>query len=389
MDDACERRCLIALHLTPHLGARRIAQLVRTLGSAAAAWHAPEPVLAGVRGIGRHLAALIARERRGVDVERELGRAEAAGARVVTWLDAGYPAALRDLPDPPPVLYLRGAWAGGDGRAVAIVGTRRASAYGRGVARWLGEVLGASGVVVLSGLARGVDRAAHTGALRGGGVTVGVLGCGVDVTYPPEHRTLMEAMLERGAVVAEMPMGAPPQPRQFPPRNRLISGLARAVVVVEGDVTSGAMITARFAAAQGRVVFAVPGSVHAPRSRGPHRLLAEGARVLAAPADLAEVLGLPRDALRPRPAAAPVTASLSETERRVLETLGDEPRHVDAIAAASGLGPAHASAALAALEVRGLVRECPGKNFVRRGVDRAGAAPIDAGGATWPNRLSS
>jgi DNA processing protein len=392
MDDARERRCLVALHLVPGLGPRLIARLVRTLGSAAAAWGAPEPVLAGVRGIGSRRAALIVRERPGVDVDRELRRAGAAGARVVTWLDAEYPAALRDLQDAPPVVYLRGPWSGAAApAAVAIVGTRRASPYGLGIAEALGAVLGRAGLVVISGLARGIDRAAHTGALRAGGVTVGVLGCGVDVAYPPEHRSLMEAMRQRGAVVAELPMGTRPRARQFPMRNRLISGLSRAVVVVEGDVDSGAVITARYARAQARPVFAVPGSVYASGSRGPHRLLAEGARLLDAPGRLAEALGVPEDALRARLAGAPASAAaIGDAETRVLALLDDQPRHIDAIAARSGLGAARAAAALAALEVRGLARQCPGKNFVRRpGRNPGEAARSTAGGEMWPDHSSS
>ncbi len=293
MDDARERRCLIALHLTPPLGAVRIARLVNTLGSAAAACEASEAQLAAVPGITPRVAAFMVKWRGSVDVDRALARAAACGARMVTWLDESYPAPLRELRDAPPVIYLRGAWSGGPQPAVAVVGTRRASAYGLGVATALGEMLGRVGAVVVSGLARGIDRAAHEGALRAGGATVGVLGCGVDVTYPAEHRSLMEAMQRAGAVVAEVPLGTPPRVQQFPRRNRLISGLARAVVVVEGDVESGAMITARYAKAQGRQVFAVPGSVHARQSRGPHRLLAEGARILAQPDDLLAVLGLP------------------------------------------------------------------------------------------------
>jgi DNA processing protein len=419
VDGACERTCLIALHLVPGLGPTLIARLVRTLGSAGAAWRAPASALIGIRGIGPHRAASIVRARDRVDVEGELRRADRVGARVLTWLDLAYPAALRDLADAPPVIYVRGAWTPGPGPAAAVVGMRRASSYGLGVARALGEALGGAGVVVVSGLARGIDHAAHTGALCAGGVTVGVLGCGVDVTYPPEHRSLMEAMCRRGGVLAEEPLGTPPEARRFPPRNRLISGLAQAVVVVEGDMDSGAMITARYAAAQGRSVFAVPGSVYAPGSRGPHRLLAEGgARLLTAADDLAEILGLPPETLRCRPAAAvhivsrgrrvvgtieapPADAQseqpgmgrttpavedhgtgLRAAETRVLAVLTDEAMHIDARGAGAGLPPPRPAAALAALEVRGLTRERPGKNFVRRTGPHPGAdaAPTHAGG---------
>jgi len=388
MDDMHERRWLIALHLTPGLGAVRIARLVRALGSAAAAWGASASVLAGMPGIGPRLAARIVCGRDGVDVDRELHRAAMRGARVLTWLDAGYPVGLRELRDAPPVVYLRGAWTGGAEPAVAIVGTRRASVYGLGIASALGEVLGGAGVVVISGLARGIDRAAHAGALRAGGATVGVLGCGVDVMYPGEHRSLMEAMQHAGGVMAELPMGTQPRAQQFPPRNRLISGLARAVVVVEGDVDSGAVITARYAIGQGHQVFAVPGSVHARSSRGPHRLLAEGARILERPEEVLAALGLhgPQHALAdgPPPGGA---LSVGGAEARILAVLDDQPLHIDGIASRAGLGAAEAAGALGALEVRGLVQGFPGKNYARR--TTLGPIREDAGGATWPSRSSS
>ena len=360
-----ERRSLIALHLTPSLGPRRIACLARAFGSAAAAWHASDPQLRAVPGIGPHLSAKIVRARTCVDVDRELRRAERAGARVVTWLDAGYPARLRRLPDAPPVLYVRGAVPDAAVPAVAIVGTRRASPYGLGIAGALAQAVARAGGVVASGLARGIDAAAHMEALRAGGVTIGVLGCGADVVYPPELRSLMEAVRRQGAVMAELPMGTRPRPQQFPPRNRIVSGLSDAVVVVEGDVDSGAMITPRFVAAQGRSVFAVPGSVHARSSRGPHRLLFEGARILTRPEDVLEALGLSRTVPRePAPAADGPRVRIGPTERCVLAVLGDDPLHIDVIVSRSGCGTAAVAGALLDLEVRGVVRQLPGKRFV-------------------------
>ncbi len=367
--DAGERRCLIALSLTPGLGPVRIAGLMRAFGSAREAWGAPAEALGSVGGIGTRVAALIASGRGAVDVDRVLRRADAAGARVLTWLDDGYPPAWRDLRDAPPVVYVRGRWPGGAGPAVAVVGTRRATPYGLGVAGSLGESLGASGAVVVSGLARGIDGAAHAGALRAGGVTVGVLAGGVDVVYPPEHRSLMEAMQARGALVSEAPMGAHPDRRQFARRNRLISGLARAVIVVEGDLDSGALITARYARAQGRPVFAVPGNVYAGPSRGPHRLLAEGAGVIPAPAEAPRVLGLPAPA---QPALDAAPRAPASVRARVLVALGDEVVHIDDVAARSGLGAAQVAAALAVLEIDGLVQRAAGQRFARTGPGRSG-----------------
>jgi DNA processing protein len=381
---------LIALHLTPGIGAVSIAQLMHVCGSAAAVWSAPADTLADVPEVGARAAAMIPQARRRVDVGEELRRADACGARIVTWLDPDYPEALRPLRDAPPVLYIRGAWREGPEPVVAVVGTRRASAYGLGIAGALGEILAGAGATVVSGLARGIDGAAHTGVLRAGGVTVGVLGCGVDVVYPPEHRRLMETMQQRGALVSEVPIGTQPRRQQFPRRNRLISGLAGAVVVVEGDVDSGALITARCALAQGRHVFAVPGSIHAFGSRGPHQLLAQGARVLGTPSDLFAALGLVHVAGRsrqdgartgpPRKEAHAVQPSIEpEPDALVLAVMGEEALHIDAVISRTGLRPADVTAALATLEMRGLVRQFPGKHFARsRLPDEAGWFAVDA-----------
>jgi DNA processing protein len=375
---------LIALHLMPSLGPVRISRLIRVFGSARAAANAADEDLAAVPGIGPRLAARLVGKRASLDAAEELRRAAAVGARVLTWLDAGYPARLRDLQDAPPVVYLRGAWDGSFEPAVAIVGTRRPSAYGLDVAGGLGEALGEAGVVVISGLARGIDRAAHAGALRRGGKTVAVLGCGVDIVYPREHRTLMEAMLSRGGVVSEAPMGVRPERQRFPLRNRLISGMAQAVVVVEGAVDSGSLITARHARDQQREVYAVPGSVFAPESRGPHHLLTEGARVLRDPAELLERLGI----VHPPRAAETSLDPLSEEEARVVAALGEAAVHIDGIIERSGLGAGRVAAALATLEVRGIVRQCPGKWFAKRSGFRE-AVEEPAGGDRWPNLLSS
>lgn len=243
---------------------------------------------------------------------------------------------------------------------------------------------------MISGLARGIDQAAHGGALRGGGTTLAVLGCGVDVVYPPEHRHLMEAMLTNGAVVSEVPMGVPPAPQRFPLRNRLISGLAEAVVVVEGGVDSGSLITARHAARQGRAVYAVPGSVFAATSRGPHHLLATGAAVLQGPDDLLERLGLRPSGRRAERAAggtfpAGTGPALGEHEARVLQALDDKLRHVDEVIERAGLDAGPVLAALVTLEVRGLVRRGAGQRVARRS---AFGRP-DSGGDTWPSHSLS
>lgn len=396
MDDADrERRCLLAFSLVPGLGAVRIARLIEHFGSVEAAWLARKEALLDVRGIGQAGAAAIVASRGADRAGRAMRRAAASGARIVTWLDAAYPVRLRGIPASPPVVYIRGAWQ--DGRpAVAIVGTRRATPYGMGVAERLAAALAARDVTIVSGLARGIDGAAHRAAVRSGGRTVGVLGCGVDVAYPPEHGSLMEAMVTKGgALMAEAPPGTSPAPGLFPARNRLISGLADAVVVIEGDTDSGAMITASRAIGQGRTVFAVPGSVYAPGSRGPHRLLAAGASVLTSPDDVLAVLegtktagtgigGPPGGSSAPDPAGRRELGGLSEAERRVLAAVDPgDARSVDRVAGAAGIDVAAAAAALVGLEVRGAVRRTAGGLYVRN--TAAGEA---TGGTEWRDHWS-
>jgi DNA processing protein len=278
--------------------------------------------------------------------------------------DPAYPAALRAIPDPPSPLYVRGALRAEDATAVAIVGSRRASAYGLAVAEWLGRELASCGVTVVSGLARGIDAAAHRGALAAGGRTIAVLGCGVDVVYPPEHRGLLAQIIEAGAVVSEFPPGTPPLRHQFPRRNRLISGLTLGVVVVEGREDSGALITADWALAQGREVFAVPGGIFAETSVLPHRLLQQGARLVTGVEDILEELRLP---VPPSRAAAP--ALLDEREAAVFAQLTFDPLHIDVLTRRCGLPVAEVGRALVGLELRGLVRALPGQRYVRTTVE--------------------
>lgn len=280
--------------------------------------------------------------------------------------DPAYPAALRVIADPPEVLYVRGTLRDQDGTAVAIVGSRRASAYGLAVAEWLGQELAWCGVTVVSGLARGIDAAGHRGALAGGGRTIAVLGCGVDVIYPPEHHRLMAQIVEAGAVVSEFPPGTPPLKHLFPRRNRLISGLALGVVVVEGRDRSGAVITADCALDQGRDVFAVPGRIFDETSRTPHRLMQQGAKLVARVEDILDELGLA--ALRPRSVAGPSVA-LEGIEAEVYAQLDLQPQHADALAQLCRLPVAEVSRALTLLEVRGLTRALPGQRYVRANVE--------------------
>jgi DNA processing protein len=288
-------------------------------------------------------------------------RIEAQGIHILTWEDEAYPQRLREIEQPPPVLYLRGDYLPDDLFAVAIVGTRRITAYGRQITEDLAAYLAANRITVVSGLARGVDAVAHQTALKAGGRTIGVLGSGVDRIYPPEHRALAEKMMEQGAILSDYPPGTPPDASNFPPRNRIVSGLSLAVVVIEAGETSGALITAEFAAEQGREVFAVPGSILAPQSKGTNKLIQNGALSLLKVEDLMQALDLTR--MGEHKAARKILPS-DETEARLLNVLGQQPLHVDEIRNQTELPIEKVSAALALMELKGMVRQVGGMNYV-------------------------
>ncbi|MDR7523106.1 MAG: DNA-processing protein DprA [Armatimonadota bacterium] len=348
----------VGLGLLPGVGPRTIRRWLDAAGSAEAVWQML-PGLLGARA-DRHevLAAW-----RSADPGTVVGTARAKGMAVIAFADPAYPWRLRAIPDPPPALYVRGRL--DEAAAVAIVGSRRATPYGRAAAERLAYDLALAGVTVVSGLARGIDGAAHQAALDAGGRTVGVLGCGADVIYPREHRRLAAAVAASGALVSEFPPGTPPLPGHFPRRNRLISGLAMGVVVVEGTEDSGALVTVDYALDQGREVFAVPGSIFSPRSRAPHALLREGARVVERVEDILHELGL--QTAQPR-----AVVIGSGDEARLLALLEAGPRQVDDLVEASGLPAARIAVLITTLEVRGLVRTLPGQMVMQtpRGVRR-------------------
>lgn len=297
--------------------------------------------------------------------DRELRLMERLGVRLLTREDAEYPTRLREIPDPPPALYVRGELLPADERAVAIVGSRSASEYGRRVAARLAAELASAGLTVVSGLARGTDTAAHQGALRAGGRTLACLGCGVDVVYPYENRELARRIAAAGALLSEYPMMAQPEAWHFPSRNRLISGLSLGVVVIEAPERSGALITADCALEQGRAVFAVPGSVDDARNRGPHALIREGAVLVEDARDV--LLELQLDGLQktlelePEPPAP----ELEPQEAALYALLSEEPMPVDDLILESNRPAAEVNATLLMLELKGVARRLPGNAFVR------------------------
>jgi DNA processing protein len=355
-----DKRYWIGFNLIKGIGAVRMQALIRHFNDLEAAWKAAPIELARV-GLGRKLIERILQVRAQVDLEKLWTRIEAQGIHILTWEDEAYPQRLREIEQPPPVLYLRGDYLPDDLFAVAIVGTRRITAYGRQITEDLAAYLAANRITVVSGLARGVDAVAHQTALKAGGRTIGVLGSGVDRIYPPEHRALAEKMMEQGAILSDYPPGTPPDASNFPPRNRIVSGLSLAVVVIEAGETSGALITAEFAAEQGREVFAVPGSILAPQSKGTNKLIQNGALSLLKVEDLMQALDLTR--MGEHKAARKILPS-DETEARLLNVLGQQPLHVDEIRNQTELPIEKVSAALALMELKGMVRQVGGMNYV-------------------------
>ncbi len=342
------------------IGPARLRALLDAFGDVASAWEALPADLEAV--LGPATAEALVRARAQIDLQAEWARIEALGAQVLTWADPDYPERLLEIDSPPPVLYLRGRLVPQDRWAVAVVGTRRPTPYGVSVARELAAALAASGVTVVSGMARGIDGVAHRAALEAGGRTLAVLGSGLDQVYPPEHRGLADRIAGAGAVLSDYPLGTRPEPKNFPPRNRLISGLSLAVVVVEAGQGSGALITADFAAEQGREVFAVPGSIHSPASRGTNRLIEAGARPMLHPEQVLEALNL--DALA-RQESVEENLPEDETERRLLQAMSGDPIHVDELTVRTGLSVDQVSATLALLELKGRVRQVGGMHYVR------------------------
>ncbi|MGZ9234308.1 MAG: DNA-processing protein DprA [Anaerolineales bacterium] len=350
----------IGFNLIKGIGAVRMQALIQYFGDLEVAWNAAPSELARA-GLGLKLIERITQARQNVNLEKVWEKIESQGITILTWEDEAYPQRLKEIDQPPPVLYIRGEYLPDDLFAVAIVGTRRVTPYGRQITEELAAFLAANGITVISGLARGVDALAHQTALKAGGRTIGVLGSGVDKIYPPEHRALAEKMMERGAIMSDYAPGTPPDASNFPPRNRIISGLSLAVVVVEAGETSGALITAEFAAEQGREIFAVPGSILAPQSKGTNKLIQNGALPLLSVHDLMQALDLTR--IGEQKAARKIIPT-DETEARLMNVLGEEPLHVDEIRNQAALPIEKVSATLALMELKGMVRQVGGMNYV-------------------------
>ena len=331
----------------------------------AAVFRASAAELAEIEGLHRELIHSIANFNDWAEIDKEIQRARAAGIKMIPFSDAAYPASLRAIADPPPLLYVKGELRDNDSKAIAIVGSRSASDYGRRIARDLARGLASFGFTVVSGMARGIDGMAHESALQAGGRTLAVLGSGVDHAYPPEHEMLYRRISENGAVISELPMGARPIAFNFPARNRLISGLSLGVVVVEATEKSGSLITASLAAEQGREVFAVPGEAGASRSRGSHRLIRQGAKLVETVDDIIEEIA-PQLARRSGD-AAPSSRTLPESSgpaaRQIFALLKETSLQVDQVIEQSGLPAPQVLQVLLDLELQGFVCQTPGKIY--------------------------
>ena len=352
----------VALHRVHRLRSARFALLERGFPTLEDAWRAGREDLIAA-GLDARTVTAVVRAREETEPSAELERMSEAGVRAVPRFHPSYPARLREIDDAPPVIYVRGDWLPEDEWSVAVVGTRRATAYGRQAAGELARGLAANRITVVSGLARGVDSIAHRAALEANGRTVAVLASGLDTIYPAEHARLAEEIAERGALITDYPLGTKPRAEFFPRRNRIMSGLSLGTLIVEGDYTSGAMITARSAIEQNREVFVVPGSIFSPQSRGPLALLRDGATPVSRAEDILEALnltmiGAQMDFGHAAPPAQP-------EERALMAALSREPRHIDDVARQSGLAAATVSATLALLELKGLVREMDAMQYVR------------------------
>ncbi len=354
---------LLALHLVPGIGPRLTTALLDRFGSAAAVLRATPAQLQEIPNIGAKLAASIYEAMRAVNVATELELMDRHGVRLLAHGTIDYPDALATIPDPPSLLYLRGTLQPRDANGVALVGSRHCTAYGKRMAERLATGLARAGVTVISGLARGIDGAAHRGALQAGGRTLAVLAGGLSKVYPPEHAHLADEVTAAGALVSEAAMRMEPMAGMFPARNRIISGLARGVVIIEAAEKSGALITAQHAGEQGRPVFAVPGPVDSPASAGTHGLLRKGAILVRGVEDILEELdGL---AAPTKPPAAEPFPALDDVQRRIWDFLAGQARHMDEITRHLSLTVSQASQTLLMLEMKKVVRRLPGNYYER------------------------
>ena len=360
MDKTTEE--LILLNMIDGVGSIRLHGLLKEFKSPSGILDAGFESLAGVKGIGKVIAGAISTARSKYDINKELELIRDSGAEVITFFDKRYPENLKDIYDPPVLLYVKGILKPEDKLSVAIVGSRRCTQYGLNTAERIAAGLAFSGITVVSGLARGIDTAAHKGALKNGGRTIAVLGNGLCSVYPPENKSIADDIIKNGAVISEFPMEMLPHKQNFPCRNRIISGISKGVLVVEAAEKSGALITADFAAEQGRDVFAVPGEINKPSSSGTNKLIRDGAKLIESVDDIIEELGIERKRDVHKEKGQKILSGAHEQD--IYDMLSDEPCDIDTIAEGLSLKSQQATTALLKMELKGIIRQLPGRFLV-------------------------
>jgi DNA processing protein len=355
----------LALRMIPNLGNITYKRLVQRFGDPATVFEAKLDDLLEIEGLTLQTAKRIFGRAWEGSPQDELMAVEKSGIRLITMADSSYPEDLREIHDPPPLLYLRGHDIPSDRTMVAVVGSRNPSHYGLKVTEEICQALAQRNIGVVSGMAKGIDSAAHRGCLRGRGFTIAVLGSGMDIIYPESNTNLFNHIAEKGSVLTEFPLGTPPEAWNFPTRNRVISGLSKGVVVVEASKRSGSLITASLALEQGREVLAVPGSIESFKSTGTHLLIKQGAKLVENADDIAQELGLndhsPERAGIDTKRALPF---MEEDEKRIYNLLSDYPLHIDHITQRSEMDSAKVAGLLTRLELKGIIMQLPGKMFV-------------------------
>lgn len=355
-----------ALKLIPSLGPRRIKSLLDYFKTPFEAWRASKEDLLCLDNFGPSLTEKFLKERSKIDPDRAWEAVAEKNISIVTWDEPGYPLLLKEIYDPPPVLYFQGDIGVLQNSCLAVVGSRRHTVYGKEIAYKFAAKLADYGLTIVSGMARGIDTWAHRGALEKGGKTAAVLGCGVDICYPAENRDLKKRIADNGVVISEFPPGTEPLPQHFPQRNRIISGLALGTLVVEATGKSGSLITAGFALEQGREVFAVPGGIGSPFSRGCHKLLKEGAKLVETVEDILEEIIIPlKNNEEKRGETEPYRQIADIKENELLEFIPYEPVLMEEIIIQSKRNPAEVSVLLLELELSGKIRQLPGKYYMR------------------------
>jgi len=365
---------------TEHVGPSTFAKFIKHFGSVDRALGASVSELAKINGVGFKIAERIAATRAKFDVTAELELAQKLDVWIISLDDKRYPPILKQIYDPPPVLYIRGSLTRQDNLCISIVGSRYCSLYGQEQSSRLAHFLSSAGFTICSGMARGIDTAAHQGALSAGGRTIAVQGCGLANIFPPENKKLFELIAESGACISELPLQYEPLSENFPPRNRIIAGLSLGTIVVEAGLNSGALISARAALENNREVMAVPGKIDSPLSKGAHQLIKQGAKLIESVEDVMDALGYIGEQLEKHVSAAAQNASesveaplfdarnlkLSSDEKTIYDCLDKEPLHIEQIIADAELTAGSVNAALISLRLKGLIRQLPGSLFVKR-----------------------